>query len=202
MYEKELRTTFPISTTKGRSKEKYYGEQDERDVARTILQRAAENATERDEKFLHEMKRVCANLRLIDRNKRVLDLNKRFYKAYVMDEVQFLAAEVENMEIYGNENCYAKISYAGSDQIYNGSAIFPAETYYRFFDDGKIDEGRPIYLIGTCVRKTYRIPAKKMKHMYTKQMVTVAEAKLVKRTKMLHFYLGNLPLDDSSEQNM
>lgn len=202
MNEKELNITFPISTTRGGSKEKYPGELDELEVARAILQRAARHATEREDSILFEMQRVCSGLRLIDRNKRVLDLNKRFYKAYVTNEVQFLAAEVENMEIYGNKDCYAKISYAGGEKIYHGTAMFPAESYYRFFDDGNIDESHPIYLIGTCVRKEYTIPARKVKNKFTMQMVTTSEAKIIKRTKMIHYYLGNLPPENSDGQTM
>lgn len=198
MREKELKVTFPISTTRGSSKEKHPGEQDEYEVARTILLKTAKHATERADGFLFELQHTCANLRLIDRTKRVLDLNQGFYKAYVMDKVQFLAAEVENMEIYGNKDCYAKISYAGGDKIYHGSAMFSAATYYRIFDEGNIDESRPIYLIGTCVRKTHTVPAKKAKNKFTRQIITTKEENTIKRTKMLHFYLGNLPAEDSA----
>ena len=190
--EKEIRVAFPISTTKiAQDREK--GETTVEEIAGMLLAEAAAHASEGSEQFLHELRAASGSLRLADRSKRVLALDKSFYKPYHLNEVQFLAAQVEHIEVYGYKDCYAKVAYADNGAVYRGTVILPAEMFYRFFDSGVLSDQRPMYLVGTCIRKEYKKSAKRTYNKYMMKTVTVSEAKVVKRTKMIQFHICNLP---------
>lgn len=193
LYENEIRVAFPITTTQTSFKEELDGERTIREVAEIIFDKAGQQAdgTGTDTGYLEALRKASESYRLIDRTKRVLDIKTDFYRAYIQDKVQFLAAKVIDMEVYGNKNCYIKVEFAGRDKIYNGTVVIAAETYYRLFDEKRIDERKNIYLIGTCVRKEYKVGERKRWNKYTRGMQKISDATTRKKTRMLHFYMGN-----------
>lgn len=188
---REIRVAFPITASVSSFGENHVGEQTIRQVAAQIFRQADRHADETDDRYIVELRRAAESLRLMDRNKRVLDVRSDFYRAYVMDRLQFIVAEVFDMEVYGNRDCYIRMRFSGNDKDYYGTAQIPAEMYYRLFDSDSIDEKRPIYLIGTCVRKEYKVGAIKRWDKYSMKIQVKAEVTTKKKTKMLHFYLGN-----------
>lgn len=196
MYEKEIRVAFPITTSKTSFKEKIAGEKSIRQVAEMIFTKAGKSADKTDPSYLTALRRAAESYRFIDRAKRVLDVKSDFYRAFILNKVQFLAAEVLDMDVYGNKDCYIKVKFFGNDKDYNGTVQIPAETYYRLFDQNAIDTARSIYIIGTCIRKEYKLGERKKWDRYSMKMQKVSNETVQKRTKMLHFYLGNCIMQD------
>jgi hypothetical protein len=191
MQKKEIPISYGLSTRKGKAVESEDGAKSAYDVAKLIMEEAKRMpGSDNMENFLKNLRAATALFRLVDKNKRTIEPDRCFYKAYILDQVQFLVARIDDLEIYGNQYCYARISYVDHETLYRGTVTFAVEDLYHYVDHG-LKEDAPLYIIGTCIRKQHKQSAKYQCDKYSYQRVKVSDEKIFKRTKMLNYALIN-----------
>lgn len=177
----KIKTKFRLSVTKTESE----NDTDSLSMVHLynyIRSESLKNAPKNIDEFLSAADKVMHTLELYDDKKHILSLAKSMYKPYLKDQVTFILGEITDVKHYTKGTMHVMCRYFSNGSFYKGCFLVPEEQYNTLTKNKK-----PLLLIGTCIRKTYKVPEKKAYNSRSHSSYTVKPATEKERTKMISF---------------
>lgn len=112
-----------------------------------------------EQMYLNNALSLLLNISLEDDKKNTLLLNQKLFRPFLQDEVTFVFGKVLDIKYYRKDVAHIICEYMNEHGTYTGCFIAPIAQIPNL-EPLHID-GYITILIGTCIRKTYKVSAKK-----------------------------------------
>ncbi len=177
---KTLHVSFPMSGRRVRT-QKHEGEHSMSDITNR-LQITVLNHPEIPSVSL--LYRICRNLILVDRKQESYYIKDIWYRPWNIGQISFIAGKVIQVEQYQKHVVHIFCEYYGGNNPVKGCFIVPEEEYEIKEEQSGI--GSCEYIVGTCIRKTYKTCAGYQYNKYA-HSGTTESPEYKEKTKMIDF---------------
>lgn len=158
-------------------------------LAQAVDKYVKQNGEFHNEEYLKSALTALEQLVLVDKNKNSLDLAEQCFKPFELDRVQFLCAHIINVQRYKKDVVHLMCNYINQGGIFRGCFIVPSDKYDEIMRPYGVRFSGEHYIFGTCIRKEYKVSAKKNYDSRTRTTYQTDAATTKQRNKVLVFHI-------------